>query len=57
MRGEPSNKNVTWNILTRVRFLHHLQSAGFSRERQIAFPHKQSWLIRMRREDWEGPAL
>lgn len=39
------------------RFLSHLQKAGFSRERQIAFPHKQAWLIRMRREDWEGPAL
>ncbi|CAI4211641.1 unnamed protein product [Parascedosporium putredinis] len=39
------------------RFLLHLQKAGFSRERQIAFAHKQSWFIRMRREDWDGPAL
>ncbi|KAI0025177.1 acyl-CoA N-acyltransferase [Xylariomycetidae sp. FL0641] len=38
-------------------FLHHLQEAGFAKERQISFPHKQAWLCRLRREDWDGPAL
>ncbi|PKS12273.1 hypothetical protein jhhlp_001573 [Lomentospora prolificans] len=38
-------------------FLLHLHKANFSRERQVAFPHKQAWFVRMRREDWEGPAL
>jgi hypothetical protein len=39
------------------RFLQHLQFTGFSKERQIAFPHKQAWLMRMKRETWEGPYL
>lgn len=39
------------------RFLQRLELAGFSRERQLSFPHKQSWYVRMRREQWEGPAL
>jgi hypothetical protein len=40
-----------------ARFLQGLEHTGFSRERQVSFPHKQSWLVRMRREQWEGPAL
>ncbi|OBS29430.1 hypothetical protein FPOA_03367 [Fusarium poae] len=40
-----------------ARFLQGLERAGFSRERQVSFPHKQSWLVRMRREQWEGPTL
>lgn len=48
---------VVGAVLTHDRFLRHLENGGFSKERQIAFPHKQSWLMRMRREDWEGPAL
>ncbi|GKU06802.1 lysine n-acyltransferase [Fusarium langsethiae] len=40
-----------------ARFLQGLENTGFSRERQVSFPHKQSWLVRMRREQWEGPAL
>ncbi|KAG5754630.1 hypothetical protein H9Q72_013740 [Fusarium xylarioides] len=40
-----------------ARFLQGLEFTGFSREKQISFPHKQSWLVRLRREQWEGPAL
>ncbi|KAJ4022590.1 hypothetical protein NW752_000205 [Fusarium irregulare] len=40
-----------------ARFLQGLERTGFSREKQVSFPHKQSWLVRMRREQWEGPAL
>ena len=57
MRGESYNWRVMRVVANMGRFLTHLQRAGFSRERQIAFPHKQAWLIRTRREDWEGPAL
>ncbi|KAH9908191.1 siderophore biosynthesis protein [Xylariomycetidae sp. FL2044] len=39
------------------RFLQLLQEAGFSKERQLAFPHKQAWLCRLRRDAWEGPTL
>jgi hypothetical protein len=44
-------------MLTMGRFLQGLEYTGFSREKQISFPHKQSWLVRMRREQFEGPAL
>ncbi|KAI0965389.1 acyl-CoA N-acyltransferase [Xylaria arbuscula] len=40
-----------------TRFIDHLQNSGFAKERQLAFPHKQAWLCRLRRDAWEGPAL
>lgn len=39
------------------RMLGHLDSLGFSKERQVSFPHKQAWFVRSRRDAWEGPAL
>ncbi|CAG7555902.1 unnamed protein product [Fusarium equiseti] len=33
-----------------ARFLQGLERTGFSREKQVSFPHKQSWLVRMRRK-------
>lgn len=39
------------------RFIQHLQTGGFVREKEITFPHKQSWFGRLRRENWDGPAL
>ncbi|KAK1982477.1 acyl-CoA N-acyltransferase [Colletotrichum cereale] len=40
-----------------VRFHEHLQRAGFAKEREVAFPHKQSYLMKLNRDAWEGPAL
>ncbi|KAJ9132276.1 Aerobactin siderophore biosynthesis protein iucB [Pleurostoma richardsiae] len=40
-----------------ARFIQHLQFAGFSKVKEIAFPHKQAWFGRLRRDCWEGPAL
>ncbi|KAJ4288889.1 hypothetical protein N0V88_007222 [Collariella sp. IMI 366227] len=40
-----------------ARFIQHLEYAGFTKEKEITFPHKQAWLGRFRRESWEGPAL
>ncbi|KAL6831790.1 acyl-CoA N-acyltransferase [Trichoderma camerunense] len=39
------------------RMLRHLDEAGFGKERQISFPHKQSWYVRLWRDTWEGPAF
>ncbi|KAI0136750.1 acyl-CoA N-acyltransferase [Xylariales sp. AK1849] len=39
------------------RFIQHLQSEGFCKERQVSFPHKQAWLCRLPRETWRGPCL
>ncbi|KAH7625826.1 acyl-CoA N-acyltransferase [Sordaria sp. MPI-SDFR-AT-0083] len=40
-----------------VRFIQHLEYAGFAKEKEVTFPHKQAWFGRLRRESWEGPAL
>ncbi|KAK0724626.1 acyl-CoA N-acyltransferase [Lasiosphaeris hirsuta] len=40
-----------------ARFIQHLEYAGFSKEKEISFPHKQAWFGRLRRENWESPAL
>ncbi|KAL2022178.1 hypothetical protein VTK56DRAFT_6007 [Thermocarpiscus australiensis] len=40
-----------------ARFIQHLEYAGFTKEKEIAFPHKQAWFGRLRRENWDGPAL
>ncbi|KAK0625056.1 acyl-CoA N-acyltransferase [Bombardia bombarda] len=39
------------------RFIQHLEYAGFSKEKEIAFPHKHAWFGRLQREAWNGPAL
>ncbi|RFU77691.1 hypothetical protein TARUN_4550 [Trichoderma arundinaceum] len=40
-----------------ARMLRHLDEAGFGKERQVSFPHKQSWYVRLWRDAWDGPAL
>ncbi|KAK2012081.1 hypothetical protein LZ32DRAFT_318643 [Colletotrichum eremochloae] len=40
-----------------TRFHDHLQKAGFAKEREVAFAHKQSYLMKLNRDAWEGPAL
>ena len=39
------------------RFHNNLRSCEFSYEKQVSFPHKQAWYVRLRRENWVGPAL
>ncbi|KAI9648256.1 hypothetical protein NHQ30_002888 [Ciborinia camelliae] len=39
------------------RFISHLQEAGFVKEREITFPHKQSAFMKLRRECFEAPTL
>ncbi|KAI9673190.1 MAG: hypothetical protein M1817_003053 [Caeruleum heppii] len=40
-----------------TRFIDYLQQAGFYKEKEVTFPHKQSALMRIKREAWEAPAL
>ncbi|KAK5662440.1 hypothetical protein OQA88_8351 [Cercophora sp. LCS_1] len=40
-----------------ARFIQHLEYTGFTKEKEIAFPHKQAWFGRLRRENWLGPTL
>ncbi len=59
MQGQlMSNRASHWTVADALgRFIQHLEYAGFTKEKEIAFPHKQAWFGRLRRESWEGPAL
>jgi RimJ/RimL family protein N-acetyltransferase len=35
----------------------YCEDVGFFKEKEISFLHKQSNLMRLRREAWDGPAL
>ncbi|KFY00192.1 hypothetical protein O988_03450 [Pseudogymnoascus sp. VKM F-3808] len=39
------------------RFIKQLEENGFTREKQVVFPHKTSWYLRYKRETFDGPAL
>ncbi|KAF2089351.1 putative siderophore biosynthesis protein [Saccharata proteae CBS 121410] len=39
------------------KLLKYLQEVGFYKEREISFPHKQSNLVKIRRDAWEAPFL
>ena len=40
-----------------IRLLKYAQDVGFYKQREVTFPHKQSNLLKINRESWEGPAL
>lgn len=40
-----------------VKLRNYLEEVGFYKEREVTFPHKQSNLMKIRREAWEQPAL
>ncbi|OJD16505.1 hypothetical protein AJ78_03318 [Emergomyces pasteurianus Ep9510] len=40
-----------------TKILSYLQAVGFSKDGEVTFPHKQSALMRIRRENWEAPFL
>ena len=42
-------------VLNRVK--RYCEEAGFFKEGEIAFPHKQSNLLTIKREGWEAPAI
>jgi len=39
------------------RLKQYCEEAGFYKEREISFPHKQSNLMKIRREAWDAPAI
>ena len=43
--------------LTFVRMLEYAEEVGFHKAGEISFPHKQSNLLKIRRETWEAPVL
>jgi len=39
------------------RFISHLNESGFLKEGEVTFPHKQSAFVKLRRENFEAPAI
>lgn len=39
------------------RFINYLTEAGFYKQGEVSFPHKQSAVMKIDRESWEAPAL
>lgn len=44
-------------LLTLSRLISYLQEVGFYKEGEVSFPHKQSAVMKIKREYWEAPAL
>ncbi|KAJ5280628.1 hypothetical protein N7478_006000 [Penicillium angulare] len=40
-----------------IKLIKYLQEAGFHKEGEVSFPHKQSALMRITRDSWEAPAV
>ena len=39
------------------RLKSYCEQVGFWKEKEVSFPHKQSNLMKIRRDSWEHPAL
>jgi hypothetical protein len=57
-----TNDSRTQNVMleSRVdneRLIEHLQEVGFYKQKEIAFPHKQSALMKIKREAWDCPVI
>lgn len=44
-------------MLTENRLAQYLMDVGFYKEREISFPHKQSNLMKIKRDAWDAPYL
>ena len=40
-----------------ARFINYLGEAGFYKQGEVAFPHKQSAIMKIDRESWDAPAI
>lgn len=56
MSSHVATYGVGWNA-DLARLINYLQEAGFYKEGEVSFPHKQSAVMRIKREYWDGPAI
>ncbi|KAJ5085018.1 hypothetical protein N7532_009789 [Penicillium argentinense] len=40
-----------------IKLINYLQDVGFYKEGEVSFPHKQSAVMKIKREFWEAPAI
>lgn len=39
------------------RMIHYMKEAGFYKQGEVTFPHKQSAVMKIERDSWEAPEL
>lgn len=49
--------NASASAYDHSRIIGYLQQAGFYKEGEVTFPHKQSAVMKIKREYWEAPFL
>jgi len=57
MQDYRTNAVVLEPRIDNERFISHLNEAGFRKEGEVTFPHKQSAFVKLRRENFEAPLL
>ena len=48
---------LMYALLTWSRVIRYLQENGFYKEGEVTFPHKQSAVMKIKRDSWECPAI
>ncbi|KAI9725870.1 MAG: hypothetical protein M1828_002499 [Chrysothrix sp. TS-e1954] len=56
-RVDNANRDVHDRDADRLRLEKYCQEVGFYKEREVAFPHKQSNLMKVQRDAWEKPII
>ena len=51
------NNSHQATLINVCRFISYLHKAGFHKEMEFAFPHKQAALMKISRDAWDAPAL
>ena len=57
MRSKCNPFEEELDVLIIGRFIGYLKDGGFYKQGEVAFPHKQSAVMKLDRESWEAPAL
>ncbi len=57
MRSKCNRVKKGLDVLINDRFIGYLKDGGFYKQGEVAFPHKQSAVMKLDRESWEAPAL
>ena len=57
MKGKKYKLMSGWWSSLFHRLISYLKDAGFYKQSEVTFPHKQSAVMKIDRESWEAPTL
>lgn len=52
-----NQKKLSADVVVNSRMRRYCEESGFYKEKEVTLPHKQSNLMKIRREAWTAPAL